>query len=82
MLILKDYCASLKNERLKTEKCEKNVPIRVKDFLGPKRDFLLQNLLLDKWCLWLNGLKSHYGVTGDGLMEKLKNEFRRVVLEQ
>ena len=46
------------------------------------RDFLLQNLMLDKWCLWLNGLKTHYGVTGDGLTDKLKNEFRRVVIEQ
>ena len=39
-------------------------------------------MLLDKWYLWLNRLKNHYGVTGDGLMEKLKNEFRRVMLKQ
>ena len=39
MLTLKDYCASLKNERLKTEKCEKNVPIRVKDFSGLNEGF-------------------------------------------
>ena len=53
-----------------------------KIFRDQTRDFLLQNLLLDKWRLWLNGLKNHYGVTGDELTEKLKNEFRRVVLEQ
>ena len=45
-----------------------------KIFRDQTRDFLLQNLLLDKWCLWLNGLKNHYGVTGDGLKEKLKNK--------
>ena len=82
MLTLKDYCTSLKNERLKTEKCEKMFQFESKIFRDQMRDFLLQNLLLDEWCLWLNGLKNRYSVTGDGLMEKLKNEFRRVVLEQ
>ena len=53
-----------------------------KIFWDQTRDFLMQNLVLDKWYLWLNGLKNHYGVTEDGLMEKLKNEFRRVMLEQ
>ena len=53
-----------------------------KIFRDQTRDFLLQNLVLDNWYLWLNGLKNHYGVTEDGLTEKLKNEFRRVVLEQ
>ena len=53
-----------------------------KIFRDQLRDFLLQNLVLDKWYLWLNRLKNHYGVTEDGLMEKLKNEFRRVLLEQ
>ena len=51
-------------------------------FQGQTRDFLLQNLMLDKWCLWSNWLKSDYGLTGDGLTDKLKNEFRRVMLEQ
>ena len=83
MLTLKDYCASLKNERLKTEKCEKKMfQFESKIFQDQTRDFLLQNLVLDKWYLWLNRLKNHYSVTEDGLTEKLKNEFRRVMLEQ
>ena len=53
-----------------------------KVFQDQTRDFLLQNLMLDKWYLWLNRLKNHYSVTEDGLMDKLKNEFRKIVIEQ
>ena len=37
MLTLKDYCASLKNERLKTENCEKKCSNLSQRFFGTKR---------------------------------------------
>ena len=67
---------------IKDRKLKKMFQFKSKVFWGQTRDFLLQNLMLDKWCLWLNGLKNHYGVTGVGWTDKLKNELRRVMIEQ
>ena len=50
-------------------------------FREQTRDFLLENMVQEKWCLWLNGLKSHYSTSEEKIRETLKSKFRKCVME-
>ena len=38
-------------------------------------------MVQEKWCLWLNGLKSHYSTNEEKIRETLKSKFRKCVME-
>ena len=50
-------------------------------FREQTRDFLLENMVQEKWCLWMNGLKSHYSTNEEKIRDTLKSKFRKCVME-
>ena len=50
-------------------------------FREETRDFLLENIVLEKWCLWMNGLKTHYNTNDEKIRDTLKSKFRKCVMK-